>query len=80
MVWFILLVLLSFGLKRDEQEYLLFCLTIALISAGLIGGLLHNENIFNTLFWIIFLFLASFLLFNDLYTKLWFLIKNVRFK
>lgn len=78
MIWYILLFILSFGLKKDEQEWILISVAIALPIAGIIGfGIFKSSDVCNTCFWTIFLFLASFLLFEDLYLKIFNYLKNL---
>lgn len=78
MIWFILLFILALGLKNDEQEWILISVAIALPIAGVIGfGIFKSSEVCNICFWIIFLFLASFLLFEDLYIKIFNYFKNL---
>lgn len=74
---FILLLLLSFGLKKDEQEWILFSLAIALPIAGVIGfGIFRSNEVCNTIFWVLFILLCTAPQFENFYIKLFSLIKQ----
>ena len=64
-------ICLALALSNDQQAYIAFCFTVALITSGIIGGIARNQQLAYIIFWTIFLFLASFLIFEDVYQKIW---------
>lgn len=72
----ILLILLSFGLKYEEKEYVGFCFTIALITSGIIGGICRSEQVAYTVFGIVFALLITAPSLENFYIKLFSLIKQ----
>ena len=78
MIWYVLLLILALALKKREQEWILISVAIALPIAGIIGfGIFKSNEVCNICFWVIFLFLASFLLFEELYLKIFNYLKNL---
>ena len=54
-----LLFLISLGLNKNQQEYTLFCFTVAFLISGVIGGICRSEQVANTIFWILFVVLIT---------------------